>query len=284
MNPVSAPIHISLAGEGDLPALRSLFQRVFQEKESGLSLFFSRVYQPQNTVTAHLDGRLAGMFYLLPARLRCRDAVLPIAYLYALAVEPDLRGRGIAGAILRYLDGLLPDRGFQAAVLRPAEESLFAYYARFGYDSLFYARRWSFQAFPPRTPFSVRPISLERLPRPRDSFFPASSPLFSWEDIMLRYASDYAGVWGGKTLWIECAGHSGYALCYPAGKRLMVSEFAGDDLPSLATALCAATGTEGGEAILPPEAGYGERFPYGALKWYSPPLDLQNGYLSLTLD
>ena len=252
MNPVSDPIHIGLAGEGDLPALRSLFQRVFREKERGLSLFFSRAYQPQNTVTAHLGGRLAGMFYLLPARLCCRDTVLPTAYLYALAVEPSLRGRGIAGAILRYLDGLRPDRGFQAA--------------------------------PPCTPFSVRPIPLDRLPRPRDSFFPTSSPLFSWDDDMLRYASDYAGAWGGKTLWIECAGHSGYALCYPAGKRLLVSEFAGDDLPSLATALCAATGTEGGEAILPPEAGYGERFPYGALKWYSPPLDLQNGYLSLTLD
>ncbi|PWM35491.1 MAG: hypothetical protein DBX66_08350 [Clostridiales bacterium] len=273
---------VRLSKTGDLPALRSLFGRVFEEDEAGLDLFFSHCYREENALVAEVDGALCGMFYILPAQLLCAGETLDVAYLYALAVEERMRGRGIAGEIMYELGRLLPARGYAAALLKPAEESLYGYYRRFGFDHAFYVKRFPFSA---GGPGKVVPIRLDKLPRPRESYF-SCRPLFLWNQGMLRFAEDFGRHGGGGTWLIETPQGGGYAHGRIREGKLLVTELgceAGSE-PALLGALASRLGLPGGTALLPPDAPFGEREPTALLKWFIPAQETKDGYFSLAFD
>lgn len=81
------------------------------------------------------------MLCALPAELVGDDGeAVPAAYLYAVCTAPALRGRGHCRLLLQEAEQDLKRQGIRAAVLVPAEESLFGFYARFGYRTVFTCR------------------------------------------------------------------------------------------------------------------------------------------------
>ena len=81
------------------------------------------------------------MLCALPAELVGDDGdAVPAAYLYAVCTAPALRGRGNCRLLLQEAEQDLKRQGICAAVLVPAEESLFGFYARFGYRTVFTCR------------------------------------------------------------------------------------------------------------------------------------------------
>jgi predicted acetyltransferase len=83
------------------------------------------------------DGRIVSMLYLFDGRIYTEDDVLQAKYIYAAATHPDYRGRGFMSRLLEQVICEAEEQG-EVLILKPATESLFGYYGRSGFKTVFY--------------------------------------------------------------------------------------------------------------------------------------------------
>ena len=116
----------------DIPALSDLWARVFGDSRELIDTFFRLLPEMGSGVAAVQDGRVVGGAYAITGlSLTGKDGLcLPCGYLYAVAVEPACRGKGVGAALSRTAFALGRERGAQILCTQPAEESLFAWYKR----------------------------------------------------------------------------------------------------------------------------------------------------------
>jgi predicted acetyltransferase len=129
---------IRLAEEKDIPELKALWRDVFQEEEAYLEAFFVKIFKGDNALLYEEDGRIAAALHMVPYSMVVDEVEHPLLYLYAIGTLPEYRGKGYAGDITREALRLAEDRGYSAAFLVPAEESLFLWYERMGFETVFY--------------------------------------------------------------------------------------------------------------------------------------------------
>ena len=188
----------------------------------------------QSTVLRRaLDGSPAAMLCALPAELVGDDGdAVPAAYLYAVCTAPALRGRGHCRLLLQEAEQDLKRQGIRAAVLVPAEESLFGFYARFGYRTVFTCRTETVPAA--RGDCSITPLTPDGWQSLRelqlyDSHLSYPPELLRWQETISR--SSGAGLYRIET---------GDAVCCAAAERdgetLLVRELL-PDCPEAAAAL-----------------------------------------------
>lgn len=274
-------LSIRTAYSADKPAITRLMSTVFGHSEEGIALFFSQAFSWERCIVAQEGSEVCGMFHILPATLRFAEGSIPVAYLYALAVTPERRGRGVASEIMRYLEWFLPRQGYDAAALCPTGQELFNFYRRFGYGSAVSVKSWEFLAERlPKEEAAVTSIALRDLPGGRASFFPGCSPVFCWDERMLTYVQSNLSLYDGEVGWIEGENFCGYAVFRERERRLYVSELGGENPDKLLGALCAATGAVGGTVALPQNAAHGRDTPYAAVHFFSHERPVENGYMS----
>ena len=121
-----------------LPAIKELWLSSFPGDTPGdVEAFLALNFQPENCFVA-LEGTVpVSMAFALPAHFHGMGNYCPIPYIYAACTRPESRGQGIFSGLLRYALEQAETRGQIASFLRPGEESLSAYYARFGYRPFF---------------------------------------------------------------------------------------------------------------------------------------------------
>jgi GNAT superfamily N-acetyltransferase len=136
-----------LAVNEDTPSLKALWKTVFGDDDADIDHFFDTWFSPELTVvidaSAVMNGNtsakgvenLAAAAYIVPVG----DLVLPdthdgkrlkCAMLYAIATLPEYRGHGYGEAVTRAAAKQASKLGYEAAVLKPADDSLFEFYAK----------------------------------------------------------------------------------------------------------------------------------------------------------
>lgn len=114
--------------------LQSLWETVFGDSRSVTQAFFADAFFPDGCFYAEADGKAVAALYLLPVNTGNLNGF----YLYAAATLPAWRGQGIMGNLIR--EALTFAKGCSDFVyLCPAEDSLYAYYERFGFSQTLYA-------------------------------------------------------------------------------------------------------------------------------------------------
>lgn len=130
------------AARRDLPALTRLWQACFGDTEAEVRAFWQALFDCTPVYLRRApDGSPAAMLCALPAELVGDDGdAVPAAYLYAVCTAPGpARARPLPPALAG--GGAGPCKaGRPRRVLVPAEESLFGFYARFGYRTVFTCR------------------------------------------------------------------------------------------------------------------------------------------------
>ncbi len=81
--------------------------------------------------TLKINGKAVSILFSLPCTLKTERASIPAHYLFALATAEDERGKGY---MTRLLNSVINNN--EAFILRPSEESLAAYYEKFGFKKL----------------------------------------------------------------------------------------------------------------------------------------------------
>lgn len=90
------------------------------------------------------DGRLASMLALLPVSLSLPGGVEASGrYVYALATDPSMRGKGYGRQLLHYVDGFLSSRGSDCVTVVPAEPSRISFLPLWRFARPFPPGSWS---------------------------------------------------------------------------------------------------------------------------------------------
>lgn len=130
---------ITFATDEDLKGIKELWKECFGDSDEYIDFFFSEHCLEKETLIYKEDSKVVGMLNLLPATMRTADGYIPVRYVYAVGTLVNYRGRGIAGKLLRYANQELIRQGI-ATILVPANEQLFQYYQKQGYQTLFYMK------------------------------------------------------------------------------------------------------------------------------------------------
>lgn len=286
-------VRFSIAQADQQPQLRRLWTNTFGDGPAFLDLFFSTCFTPENTVVCTVDGRVCGAFYILECALATPHGPLKAAYNYALAVDAPLRGRGLGGQLLRYLEQVQRARGIQVAVLRPAEPSLFDYYARFGYATRFQVSRrlLAAEVLPAPGPLAIEPLPADRWFGLRGELLERAVPVsLRWGPEMLGYVWRHERFFGGEC-WALAGGFSGCAVCRPEGETLQVRELLlsrPEEWLAALAALHAHYRASRYELLAPPGCCGGAPLDYSFARWYDPALQQRYGalpgYTGLLLD
>ena len=176
----------ALADAGDLPALRALWKRCFEESEQALDCLFAHLPALAHIYKATDGGKLIAAVYLMDCTL-CGELA---HYLCGVATLPEYRQQGVMTALMEYALGDAKRRGDCCSVLLPANEHLYRYYARLGYERRCTAETvvWTADALPP----AATPSGTPDFQAIQSGFDHA----VHWSDAFLRFAAQYYGCYG----------------------------------------------------------------------------------------
>ncbi len=111
--------------------LKKLWHEVFGDAPCVIDTYFNIFYSPDLTATEYVDGELAAAAYVMPAGELVNGSLREkCAHIYAVAVYPKFRGRGLGITVTNRAVELAEKAGYTAVILHPASESLFGYYEK----------------------------------------------------------------------------------------------------------------------------------------------------------
>ena len=114
----------------DIPAMRALWRRVFDERESFLDAFFTLLPDIGGAAVAEDDsGALCGAAYALTGYELLAGGESPhVGYVYAVAVDERERGRGLGAELTKKAAAICREREAVIVATLPAEQSLYRWY------------------------------------------------------------------------------------------------------------------------------------------------------------
>ena len=154
-----------------LPSMKALWRRAFGDEESFVDLFFDTAYSPERAFVAVENEETAAALFFFD----CEYNGEKTAYIYGVATAENYRGRGLCRLLTEHAHRYLKDAGYAAALLRPAEDSLFGFYRKMGYGVCGYVREISAEAGGTAVP--VRRITAEEYFEARRHLLPENGVL-----------------------------------------------------------------------------------------------------------
>ncbi len=122
----------------DLPQLISLWEEAFGDSFEETQAWFKARNKDDNMLVYEEDGLISGMMSMLPVDLMSQQKAYPARYVFAVATRKSHRGRGISSRLLDKAHDLMRKEGSVASLLVPAEDSLFDFYGKRGYQTQFF--------------------------------------------------------------------------------------------------------------------------------------------------
>ena len=119
---------IGKANADDQPELHRLWETVFGDPPELVQAFFDRFPPEISGWVLRHDGKICSAAYLIPGNWYInRSEMQPAAYVYAVATDPKMRGKGFGGQLMQKISAFAEERGL-LLYTRPAEQSLFSWY------------------------------------------------------------------------------------------------------------------------------------------------------------
>lgn len=175
--------------KAQIPELRGLWKTAFADEDAFLDCFFGTAFSPGRCRCVTVEDRLAAALYWF--EISCRGERM--AYLYAVATDPEFRGRGLCRQLMADTQAHLKQAGYAGAVLVPDGEGLTRMYAGMGYRLCSGVREFTCDAA--GAPVAVNPISTETYARLRRQYLPDGGVVQEGENLAFleTFGEFYAG-------------------------------------------------------------------------------------------
>lgn len=172
-----------------IPQLRALWKKAFGDEDEFLDKFFTLAYAPDRCRCVTENGEVAAMLYWFEDS--CRGQIF--AYVYAVATDPEYRGRGLCRELMEDTARLLKEQGYAGILLNPASESLARMYEKMGYEPC--TTISEFRCVTGEESAPLRQVERNEFARLRREMLPENSVLQEKEDLTLlaSFARFYAG-------------------------------------------------------------------------------------------
>lgn len=190
----------------DREKLIKLWCDVFGDTSEAVKIFFEYHYKPENTLVYDVNKNVVAMLYLLEGNFVISGERYPSYYLYAAATDAKYRGKGIMGKLLDFAKETAASRGKDYICLLPAEESLYGYYYKHGYKSVFKKKIVKIKCINKEHEIRSACLNLKEF---RNKFFDTYD-YFEWDENAIEYAIKQNEYYGGGFVF-ECNGYCLYA-------------------------------------------------------------------------
>lgn len=225
---------IEIATEKEIAQLKDVWRSSFGDYDDYINLFMKNRLASSVPLVCKVDGKIVSVLYLLSGGVRFKNKVLSAEYVYAAATLPEYRGKGYMAELLQEARKFSEAKGSDLICLVPASESLFSFYEKFGYTTVFKSRRIEIenigfnQVSDTDFVFEIdRDFDTKQVLDCRNSVFNEEGT-FIWDENALKYAID------------ECLFNDGYfAVCRKNGKICGYALYYTDDHMIQLAELCA---------------------------------------------
>ncbi len=282
-------IETGVARREEWPRLIKLWQAAFGDGEAFIQGFFERWGSPDRLLVLREDGVVMSMLALLPMEgvtAAGERALLP--YVYALATDPEQRGKGWAKKLLDYAADRAGDMGAAGICTVPAEPSLHNFFASAGYGECFAARRQTVPLTSPTAGGEVRGVGAAEYAELREELL-TGVPHGAWDGELTAIQEGFSQSSGGGLYRLELEGQTGCAAVERHGALAVAKELLCPEglFPQAAALLAGALGAEQWELRAPADVGAGELWKFGMAIWFDERLGKEFGreaYLGLAFD
>ena len=282
---------IRFASGSDHTRLKALWGGIFGDSPEMVEVYFDLRHRDENMLVETRDDDIAGMLSMLPLRILSPGSSFAARYIYAVATDPKYRNQGVSTRLLDHAHALMQSRGEAAAILVPASPSLFDFYLKRGYQTVFSLditrlEGASLPPFPKDGRFA--PCTPGEYAGLRDKAFASSRLYACWDEKSVAYAVLSLGPEGGVTRLLA-GGGKGCAAWERQGDTVLVRELAlvHMDVPNALAVLHGALNANAYQVRLPESSLPGAAaLPFGMIRWLipEPALSGKPPYLALALD
>lgn len=172
---------VRLSTYEDINGIIAVWREAFGDSEKDIRFFLDSHYKPENTVVSVHNGELASVLFLIDGDMHIGGGDYPSYYLYAACTLKKFRGRGMMTELLDFSKQIAYERGKYFIALKPAEKSLFDFYSKFGYQSV----------------FSKKIISFNRKDLKIKESVNNSYSYFKWDNYSVKFAIEHHKYYGG---------------------------------------------------------------------------------------
>jgi ribosomal protein S18 acetylase RimI-like enzyme len=131
-------LNIRYGRSDDRNTVLNLWLLCFPDDSEYAGFFLNHLYRPETVLLAFAGEKAAGMAHILPCTIRGPGGTVCNArYIYAVATHPNFRNRGVCSVLIKRILADMYENNEPVALLKPASDSLFNYYRRFGFVPVF---------------------------------------------------------------------------------------------------------------------------------------------------
>ena len=185
--------------------LIALWQEAFGDTEEFIDGFFCTAFSPARCRCMVINKKVAAALYWMDVR----KGKQRYAYIYAVAVAKNRRGKGLGRQMLEDAQAHLALRGYDGILLVPGSESLRSYYEKHGYTTCTHVHEFPAQA--EENAAALQRIDREEYARLRQEYLPADSGLEEEENI--AFLETLAFFYRGDGLLFAAHGSNGKLWC-----------------------------------------------------------------------
>ncbi len=202
---------IRLSNDNDINGIVAIWKEAFGDSEKDIVFFLEYHYNPENTVVCECNGSIVSVLFLLEGDMHVKGLDYPSYYLYAACTLKEYRGRGLMAELLGFAKSIASERNKFFIALKPADESLYNYYSRFGYQSVFTKKSIELNRVKKfeKAEFSCK-NSCENLLETRDKIFDCTD-YFKWNNHSINFAIKHHKYYGGE-YFSSCNGYMLYSI------------------------------------------------------------------------
>lgn len=210
-----------LSDQNDVTGIISLWNEAFGDCEKEIRFFLDNKYIPENTLIIEENGEIASMLFLLDGNMVISGRRYPSYYLYAACTANRYRGRGFMAYLLEKANETARLRNKDYICLMPGEKSLFDFYEKHGYKTVFNKKVLTVN----RNECSLSPISETadkiNFKESRNNAF-SGFDYFEWDNSSIEFALAHNEMYHGKSV----LSRKGYCLYSEIDGVCAVKEFA----------------------------------------------------------
>ena len=190
---------------GQYKQLLQLWQEAFGDSEEFIEGFFYTGFSPARCRCITENGNVLAALYWLEGQYEDQR----IAYIYAVAVAKEARGRGLSRMLMADTHAHLALRGYDSAMLVPQGAGLRQLYAKLGYRDCTTVDEFTAQAAAPAE--TLRRIDRYTYARLRREMLPQGSVI--QEDENIAYLETIAFFYQGEDLLVAANSYNGKLRC-----------------------------------------------------------------------
>lgn len=219
---------IEFATENDFQAIIRLWHRSFGDNDMYIERFLNMLFNSKNCLIYRETSSILSMLFLLDSKIVSNASIYPAYYVYAACTAPENRGQGIMSKLLKYAIDYSAREGKDFLCLAPADEHLFEYYSRFGFNKLFKRKEFTLSRsiMSQLSEDGAQPTmpSIEEVKLLRDQTLSTGNSLL-WNEDIIEYAIEENKLSGGENIFVQKNGiFVGYVVYQVEKSMLIIKE------------------------------------------------------------